>query len=457
MYYITNHTNQIIAVDNALLDLLHIENIETLSKQIALNETSFAFLTETSICITTQNETPITFDVRKSSLTSIMGNFTLIQLNKQEEDVSAINKKEISLNNNIQEEAPSNDEILTEDTDDLIFLKNEPSIIKDEPEINVSKTHETEEIFISDDIEKPVESQKDDELELFDLTIPTEPIDTIEEISLETIQKPVSLPDMSEDSEIELNTSPIVINLDQVSSSIGISSEDYKNFLNEYIDTALSLENDLQSTDTKQRDSAIATLTQLAEVLQLPNVNTIMEKLSMHPAQDSQNTIELFYATLSRFTTETETTTVENIPNETEVKSKIIQEPVKTAKSESKGFGTINLNEIEPIHFDFQLEEAANDLSLPVELIEEFVRDFIEQAHVETEKMLQAYEKGDLATIQKIGHLLKGASSNLRINPLSETLYEIQFCEDSNNLDALIKRYWGQFLAFEQHINIISK
>ena len=122
-----------------------------------------------------------------------------------------------------------------------------------------------------------------------------------------------------------------------------------------------------------------------------------------------------------------------------------------------KSFGTISLDGIKPIHFDFQLEEAANDLSLPVELIEEFVHDFIEQCHIETEKILKAYEEGDLDAIQKIGHLLKGAASNLRINPLSDTLYKIQFCEDSSNLEHLIKDYWGHFLSFEIQINALAK
>ena len=112
---------------------------------------------------------------------------------------------------------------------------------------------------------------------------------------------------------------------------------------------------------------------------------------------------------------------------------------------------------IAPIRFQFKLSEAANDLSLPVELIEEFVHDFIEQAHVETDKMLVAYEKGDLKTIQNIGHMLKGASSNLRINTLSDTLYEIQFCENSSNLENLIKQYWGQFLSLEQQIDNLAK
>ena len=70
--------------------------------------------------------------------------------------------------------------------------------------------------------------------------------------------------------------------------------------------------------------------------------------------------------------------------------------------------------------------------------------------------MLTAYEKGDLDAIQKIGHLLKGASGNLRINTLSDTLYQIQFCEDSSKLENYIKNYWGHFLSFENKIDMIS-
>lgn len=116
-----------------------------------------------------------------------------------------------------------------------------------------------------------------------------------------------------------------------------------------------------------------------------------------------------------------------------------------------------DLNAVRPIHFDFRLEEAAGDLSLPVELIEEFVHDFIGQAHTETVNMLEYYKKGDLDHIQKIGHLLKGASSNLRINPLADTLYEIQFCEDSSRLEKLIKNYWAHFIAFEKQMQLSSK
>ena len=66
--------------------------------------------------------------------------------------------------------------------------------------------------------------------------------------------------------------------------------------------------------------------------------------------------------------------------------------------------------------------------------------------------MLTAYDEDDLDKVNKIGHLLKGTSSNLRIVPLADTLYKIQFCENLDELEPLIKDYWGHFIAFENHI-----
>jgi len=55
-----------------------------------------------------------------------------------------------------------------------------------------------------------------------------------------------------------------------------------------------------------------------------------------------------------------------------EIKAPLETKSIQPAKVKSKNsFGTINLKGIVPKHFDFQLEEAASDLSLPVELIEE--------------------------------------------------------------------------------------
>ena len=237
---------------------------------------------------------------------------------------------------------------------------------------------------------------------------------------------------------------------------IGITPEDYNLFLNEYIDTAINLEKELQSPETEKRAAAIKTLSHLSDVLHLPKVNEIMEAIQTADTASQQSHIATLYATLSRLTTHQESSASPAETPQTEELSIGEAVPEPTAPS-SEGFGTIDLSDVQPIHFDFQLEEAANDLSLPVELIEEFVNDFIAQAKVETPKMLEAYEKGELETIQKIGHLLKGAASNLRITPLADTLYEIQFCNDSSQLEPLIKNYWAHFLSFENQMNLISK
>jgi len=349
------------------------------------------------------------------------------------------------------------EETIDEDTaplEDLLAEENEISILDDA----------LEEVHDADTEKNKIE----DNNELFDLILPTAPEETIDKIAITKDEQAVTADE---------DQSPIVIDIEQISQSIGISTEDYNIFLNEYIDTALSLENDLQSTQEEKRTRAIGTLSHLSNVLHLPVVTEIVTQIGNASIVDQDTYIESFYTTLGRLTTSQLDTVKEEtspIPElDSEIKVDTVdsvdiasidlyeEEAPSEAEAESvtitEGFGTISLDDVKPIHFDFQLEQAANDLSLPVELIEEFVHDFIGQAHTETEKMLEAYEKGDLDTIQKIGHLLKGTSSNLRITALSDTLYEIQFCEDSSKLENLIKQYWGHFLSLETQINLTSK
>lgn len=256
----------------------------------------------------------------------------------------------------------------------------------------------------------------------------------------------------SETEELEDNNSPIVIDIESISKEIGISTNDYKNFLNEYIDTALSLEEDLKNAQEGKRTHAISTLSHLSNILHLPVITNIITQIENSKLDEQDLFIRSLYATLARLTTSQIDTFKDDIQLPVE---NSVDEVEKDITAES--FGTIDLDDVTPIAFDFQIEAAANDLSLPVGLIEEFIYDFIAQSHTETEKMLDAYEKGDLNTIQNIGHLLKGSASNLRIDLLSDTLYKIQFCEESSNLENLIKDYWGHFLSFENQIDLRSK
>jgi HPt (histidine-containing phosphotransfer) domain-containing protein len=250
---------------------------------------------------------------------------------------------------------------------------------------------------------------------------------------------------------------PIYIDIEQVSQTIGISPDDYNLFLNEYIDTALTFEEALQSQDEEKKREALHTLSHLSNVLHLPFVGELLNRIKNASLSERDQAIEAFFTTLGRLTTadfeeEKKAESDETVQTiQADAGEEVSEEIVEARRP------TIDLSDIKPVHFDFQLEEAAKDLSLPVELIEEFVHDFIKQAHEETQKMIEAYEKGDLDTVQKIGHLLKGTSSNLRINPLADTLYEIQFNDDIDRVPELVRHYWAHFLSLENQIKLIAK
>jgi len=444
MYYITNQNNHIIAVDSNLLALLEVKNIDELYKNIALGDIKFSSSEQYDEVIITTTQDEKTYDVENINLSGLLGEMTLVQVQTSPAESMLIDDEKELVENILNLDVSEDEELLLPE-DDLISIKDTDDLLEDD-------------ISLLDDSEK-----EDSDDALFDLILPDEHEETIETITA-TETEQAELADESQ--------TPIIVDVENISQSIGISTEDYNTFLNEYIDTALSLEKDLQSTQEEKRTGAVNILTHLSDVLHLPVINKSIIQIKDATADNQNRYIEAFYTTLGRLTTsQLDTTVTEETPfisePDSEAKHEAIdhlhkEEALSTGEAKSvtpamEGFGTINLDDVKPIHFDFQLTQAASDLSLPVELIEEFVHDFIEQAHTETDKMLAAYEKGDLDTIQKIGHLLKGTSSNLRINPLADTLYEIQFCEDSSKLEDMIKHYWGHFLSLETQINITRK
>lgn len=477
MYYITNQNNQIIAIDPNLLALLEIENIDDLYRDIALGDIKFSSSKEESEITITKAQNKETYDVESTDLSGMLGNITLVQIQTSPEESMLINDDSSIFTLTENDEAPSIVEDEDEVVEDLLNLdvstEEEISLFEDDL-ISIKDTDNSDdlledEISTLDDSQEAKESSTTEENDdaLFDLILPSAPEETIDTITI------------IENEQVETaddKQAPIIIDAQNISQSIGISTEDYNSFLNEYIDTALSLEEDLQSIQEEKRSNAISILSHLSNVLHLPVISEIVAKIENATAENQNTHIKSFYTTLGRLTTSQLETAKEEASSISEIDSDIKVETIdsvdidtislygekplsvpESVMTTSESFGTINLDDVKPIHFDFQLEQAANDLSLPVELIEEFVHDFIGQAHTETKKMLEAYEKGDLDTIQKIGHLLKGTSSNLRISPLSDTLYEIQFCEDSSKLEELIKHYWGHFLSLETQINLTSR
>lgn len=484
MYYVLNQTHQLIAADEALLSLCGVTHIDDLSSKLIKNEINFQISDDADITIILE-DTEKQFTVKKTALSSLLGDIVLVEV-LAEEDTQKIpsatqdDEETVRLDSMMHEE--SNEDVSISDEDDI---KTEEAPLLSDTSADFTFG---DDVAIDDDImtlkdedvnkdiatQSPVDVEEDNDTEFFDILSDETQKSTTEEsvdegftISEDTEDTFDISAEVSSDEILEIN-----IDVPKLSQEIGISTEDYREFLDEFIDTALELEDDLQSSNDSQRQEATHTLSQLSDVLQIPTIGEILNKIETANAGEARKHVESFYASLSQITTieESDTTApteelskeiAEDEPLELFDAPEPIKDPEIALISEKKvspegGFGTISLEGIKPKHFDFQLEEAANDLSLPVELIEEFVHDFIDQAQEETQNMLKAYEAGDLDAIQKIGHLLKGASSNLRINALSDTLYKIQFCEDSNNLEMLIKDYWAHFLSFKNQINTIS-
>jgi HPt (histidine-containing phosphotransfer) domain-containing protein len=103
-----------------------------------------------------------------------------------------------------------------------------------------------------------------------------------------------------------------------------------------------------------------------------------------------------------------------------------------------------SLDSIAPIPFEFSTKAASDELGLPETLVQEFVSDFVQQAEENLDVFQEALQTGNIDTIQKTAHLLKGAASNLRIDPLAATLKELQYNESVEKAPDLFRQFVGQ-------------
>jgi len=85
---------------------------------------------------------------------------------------------------------------------------------------------------------------------------------------------------------------------------------------------------------------------------------------------------------------------------------------------------------------------AADELGLPVELIEEFIGDFIKQAHEFKEQLFSAIDSEDFDNIKILSHKLKGVAANLRIEDSFEVLRNVNETSDVKECEANLKRFY---------------
>jgi HPt (histidine-containing phosphotransfer) domain-containing protein len=86
---------------------------------------------------------------------------------------------------------------------------------------------------------------------------------------------------------------------------------------------------------------------------------------------------------------------------------------------------------------------ASKELGLPLDLIEEFIQDFIAQAKEFKPEIYTAIEEGDVDNVKILSHKLKGVAANLRIEDAHEILSTVSATSDMEviheNLDTFYK------------------
>jgi HPt (histidine-containing phosphotransfer) domain-containing protein len=92
--------------------------------------------------------------------------------------------------------------------------------------------------------------------------------------------------------------------------------------------------------------------------------------------------------------------------------------------------------------YRFDPNVAAHELGLPVDLIQEFIGDFIQQAYEFKDELFEAALKNDSNNIKILSHKLKGVAANLRIEDAFETLSIINTSADPIEIEANLKYFY---------------
>ncbi len=95
-----------------------------------------------------------------------------------------------------------------------------------------------------------------------------------------------------------------------------------------------------------------------------------------------------------------------------------------------------------PKDYRYNPKVAADELGLPVDLIEEFIGDFIQQAHEFKDELHQAVEAHDSDEVKVLSHKLKGVAANLRIEDSFEVLSNINSSADFDEISANLNHFY---------------
>lgn len=124
----------------------------------------------------------------------------------------------------------------------------------------------------------------------------------------------------------------------------------------------------------------------------------------------------------------------EEIFNDTYIKE--IPEPFLTPKKE-------NLKRKKPDNiYIYDPQVASDELGLPIDLVKEFLEDFLTQAEEFKDKIYDAIDAQDLKSAKTLAHKLKGVAANLRIEDALEVLTVANISDNLDNIKVNIDKFY---------------
>jgi len=86
--------------------------------------------------------------------------------------------------------------------------------------------------------------------------------------------------------------------------------------------------------------------------------------------------------------------------------------------------------------YNYDPQVASSELGLPIDLIEEFVEDFIAQAKEFKDELYSSLNNANLSQVKTLSHKLKGVAANLRIEDAREALIVVNTSNNVNEISS---------------------
>ena len=101
-----------------------------------------------------------------------------------------------------------------------------------------------------------------------------------------------------------------------------------------------------------------------------------------------------------------------------------------------------NETEIYDNGYIYNPQIASDELGLPVDLIEEFIEDFVAQAKEFKDELYNSLNNGDNDNVKILSHKLKGVAANLRIEDAFEALAIINTSSDNTEIETNLDTFY---------------